>query len=147
MANQKISTLPAAAALTGSELMELVQAGANVKDTLDGTAQYSILRHVAVNPGAGTFTDNVVPGFYDYILDYDVTAGDINLNGFIAQRHGQKIIVRATGSGTNKVNVGGQGMGSAGNQISASSAVVTSLLVGDSKAFQFSTDLLMWVQL
>lgn len=145
MANQKISTLPAITPILGSELMEVVQGGVNSKATIDAILQHTIVKHVAVNPGPGTFTDNVLPGPYDYILDYDTTAGNIELDGFVGQRNGQRVTIRCTGS-ANQLSVGGQGKGSAGNQISASSAIAFVILPGDSGSILFSTDLAMWVQ-
>lgn len=50
MADQKISAMPSAATLTGTELFPLVQSGANVKATLD------VLRGYDSNYGA--FSDN-----------------------------------------------------------------------------------------
>jgi len=41
MADQKISAMPSATTLTGAELVPLVQAGANVKATLDSLASFS----------------------------------------------------------------------------------------------------------
>jgi hypothetical protein len=146
MANQKISQLAPAGAITGSELLELVQGGVNVKGTVDVFLQRAITKYHAVNPGPGTYTDNVLPGAYDYILDYNITAGNITLDGFVAVRDAQRITIRAAGSGANVLNIGGTGAGSAGNQVSASGAIATSLLAGDSKTFQYSNDLAMWVQ-
>lgn len=145
MANQKISTLPAATPPVGSELMELVQGGVNSKITVDAVLQHTIVKHVAVNPGPGTFTDNVLPGVYDYILDYDTSAGNIELDGFVGQRDGQRVTIRCTGSG-NQLSVGGIGKGSAGNQVSASSAIAAVYLPGDGGSFLYSAALTMWVQ-
>lgn len=41
MADQKISAMPAAAALTGAELVPLVQSGANVRTTISSLAQFA----------------------------------------------------------------------------------------------------------
>lgn len=51
MADQKISAMPNAAALTGSELVPLVQSGANVKSTLSNLQ--------AFHRAYGAFSDNV----------------------------------------------------------------------------------------
>lgn len=104
MANQKITTLPAAAGpLTGPELLEIVVGGVNSKVTatvLRGTALYQ-----PEAPGAGTITDLVLPGSGDYILDYDTSGGDIEVDGVISQRDGQEVTFLNGGANLLKLGV------------------------------------------
>jgi len=91
------------------------------------TPQYS-----SSAPTAGTHADNVLPGASDYYLDVDTTAGAITLNGFVAQRDGQRITI--TNTGANALTIGNLA-GSAGNQVRASS--VTTLLQNDSMTIEW----------
>lgn len=141
MANQKISTLPPAAALTGVELIETVQAGVSSKTTVDSINQATPPRYVTAALAAGTHTDNVLPGVYDYILDYDTTAGPIELDGFVAQRDGQRLTITATGPNQLKL---GNNVGAAGNRLRSSAPI--SLLQNDGATIQYCQAITQWVQ-
>lgn len=143
MANQKITTLPAAIALVGSELLELVQAGANNKASVDFIAKYTIVRHVTIVPPAGVTVDTVIPGDFDYILDVDTSAGNVELDGFVGQRDGQRVTLRCTGAG--RLDIGGDGVGSPGNRVSANGPIAISLLQRDSATIQLCQAITAWV--
>lgn len=64
----------------------------------------------------GTHTDNVIPTPSDMLLDYDCSTGAINLNGFIAQRNGQRLTIRKADSSANVLTVAAL-VGAAGNQL------------------------------
>src|SRR4051812_48477845 len=118
MANQKISTLPPANVLDGTELVELVQGGVNVKGALNQLNLVTITKYLKITPAAaGTLTDNVLPDAFDYILDYDTTVGPIELDGFVAQRDGQRVTITNVGGHSLKV---GSGVGAPGNQVRSS---------------------------
>lgn len=92
-------------------------------------------------PTAGVHADNVLAGPSDYVLDFNTAAGVITLNGFVAQRDGQRLIVSNTGA--NPLTIGAL-VGTAANQVRMSSAIV--LLQGDSITIQYSATLALWVQ-
>jgi hypothetical protein len=96
-------------------------------------------------PTAGTHADNVLSGASDFLLDISTAAGAITLNGFVAQRDGQRIIISNTGA--NALTVGALA-GTAGNQVRMSSAIT--LLQNDSITIQYCKALLsgvgQWVQ-
>lgn len=90
----------------------------NMTDPDTGGAGWvsSVPLYASVTPTAGTHTDNVLPGASDYVLDYDCTAGAVNLNGFVAQRDGQTITVRKKDATANVLQVTALA-GAAGNQV------------------------------
>lgn len=92
-------------------------------------------------PTAGTHADNVLPGPSDYLLDINTAAGAITLNGFVAQRDGQRLVVSNTGA--NALVVGALA-GTAANQVRMSSSIT--LLQNDSITIQYCTVLTKWVQ-
>lgn len=67
-------------------------------------------------PSAGTQSNVVPPTVSDMLLDYDCTAGNINLNGFVAQRDGQRLTIRKTDATANVLTVAAL-VGTAGNQL------------------------------
>lgn len=75
-------------------------------------------------PSAGTHADNVLPGPSDYFLDIDTTAGAITLNGFVAQRDGQVLVI--SNAGANLLGLG-VAAGTVGNQIRANSGPLDTL--------------------
>lgn len=83
-------------------------------------------------PAAGTHADNVLAGPSDFILDISTAAGAITLNGFVAQRDGQKLVISNTGASLLTI---GNLAGTVGNQLRASS--VTTLVQNDSVTIQF----------
>lgn len=93
-------------------------------------------------PTAGTHADNVLAGPSDMLLDINTAAGNITLNGFVAQRDGQRLVISNTGA--NALNVGFLA-GTAANQVRASGGQVT-LLQNDSFTIQYCTALTKWVQ-
>lgn len=142
MANQKITTLAAAAALAGSELMELVQAGANVKATIDFFKKATIVKHTVVVPVAGgTLTDVVLAGDYDYVIDYDTTAGAIEIDGTVAQRDGQRVTYCCTGA--NPLTIGAN-LGTAANQVRMNGSIA--VLQNDSFSILYVGAISRWVQ-
>lgn len=90
----------------------------NMTDPDTGGAGWvsSVALYASSTPTAGTHNDNVLPGASDYVLDYDCTAGNVNLGGFIAQRDGQTITVRKKDATANVLTVTAA-TGSAGNQV------------------------------
>lgn len=90
----------------------------NMTDPDTGGAGWvsSVPLYASSTPTAGTHTDNVIPGASDYVLDYDCTAGNINLNGFVAQRDGQTLTVRKKDATANVLTITALA-GSAGNQV------------------------------
>jgi hypothetical protein len=99
----------------------------------------------ASSPTAGTHADNVLAGASDFLLDINTAAGAITLNGFIAQRDGQRLVLSNTGA--NALTVGALA-GTAGNQVRMSSAIT--LLQNDSITIQYCKALVsgvgQWVQ-
>jgi hypothetical protein len=65
---------------------------------------------------AGTHADFVLPGPSDYILDIDCTAGNVNINGLVAQRNGQSLTIRKSDATANVLTVA-VGVGTVGNQV------------------------------
>lgn len=116
---------------------------ANVTDPDTGGAGWisSIPLHASSAPTAGTHADNPIPGPSDYFLDYDTTAGNVTLNGFVAVRDGQRITGSNTGAG---LLVVGYLAGTAGNQIRANGPSLT-VLQDDSFSIQFSAAIGAWV--
>lgn len=84
-------------------------------------------------PTAGTHADNVLPGPSDYFLDVDTTAGAITLNGFVAQRDGQLLVISNTGANLLSLGVAA---GTVGNQIRANSGPLD-ILSNDSLTIKF----------
>lgn len=97
---------------------------------------------VAENPGAGTFNDVVLPGASDYFLDYNTSAGDVILTGFVAQRDGQRLTVSAIGA--NNVKLSALTGSVAANQLRLNSTVT--LNPNASLTFQYSTAAAVWIQ-
>lgn len=143
MANQKITQLAPAIAFTGSELMELVQAGVNVKASLDFIHKYSIAKYELFAPGGpGVYPDIALPGDYDYIFDVDTTAGQITLDSFISQRDRQRVTLCCIGSGGALLVIGGAA-GTAANRIRQSAP--TNLSQQDSITIQYVADVSRWI--
>lgn len=92
-------------------------------------------------PTAGTHADNVVPGPSDFFLEIDTTAGAITLNGFVAQRDGQRLVISNTGA--NALVIGALA-GTAANQVRMSSSIT--LLTSDSITIQYNTAIGKWIQ-
>lgn len=92
-------------------------------------------------PTAGTHADNVLPGPSDFFLDVSTAAGSITLQGFVAQRDGQKLTISNTGANSLVI---AYLAGSAANQIRASGSSVT-LLLDDSVTIQYVAALSRWV--
>lgn len=91
-------------------------------------------------PTIGTHADNVLAGPSDFFLDVSTAAGAITLNGFIAQRDGQRLVISNTGASLLTIGLGG----TAANQMRNSSAITLSQF--DSITIQYCTALLRWVQ-
>jgi hypothetical protein len=90
----------------------------NMTDPDTGGAGWisSVALYNSTAPAAGTYTDNVLPGPSDYVLDYDATAGNIILDGFVAQRDGQQIRICKKDATANVVTVTANA-GTAANQV------------------------------
>lgn len=93
---------------------------ANLTDPDTGGAGWisSIPLYASSAPAAGTYTNTAPPTVSDMLLDYDCSAGNINLGGFVAQRNGQRLTVRKSDSSANVLTVT-TGTGAAGNQLQA----------------------------
>ncbi len=92
-------------------------------------------------PTVGTHADNVLAGPSDFILDVDTTAGNITLNGFVAQRDGQRLVISNTGASLLSIGVN---LGTAANRIRANSGPLD-ILANDSITIQYCTALTRWV--
>lgn len=92
-------------------------------------------------PTAGVHADNVLAGPSDFFLDVNTTAGAVTLNGFVAQRDGQKLVISNTGA--NALTIGFLA-GTAANQVRASGSSGT-LLQNDSMTIQYVSALSRWV--
>ena len=70
---------------------------ANMTDPDTGGANWisSVPLYATSAPTAGTHNDVVLPGISDYVLDVDVSAGNINFSGMVAQRDGQRVAISA----------------------------------------------------
>jgi hypothetical protein len=139
VANQKISTLPPAATITGSELAELVQGGVNVKASvisLIQTPQYS-----SQAPGAGTIAVLTLNGPFDCIVDIDTTAGNITIDTIGAQRDGQCVVISNIGANLLEF-VASKTPSALG--IRANAGPITALQ-GDGYKFQYSASLGFWL--
>jgi hypothetical protein len=139
VANQKISTLPPAATITGAELAELVQGGVNVKaavSSLIQTPQYS-----SEAPGAGSIAALALAGPFDCVIDIDTTAGNITIETIVAQRDGQCAMISNIGANFLEfaVSITPGAMGIRGN-----SGPLTALQ-GDGYKFQYSASLGFWL--
>jgi UDP-N-acetylmuramyl tripeptide synthase len=141
MANQKISTLPAAAPLIGPELVEVVQGGANVKTTVSAIAAKITTPTYSSAALAGT-DDVVLPGAGDYVIGVNTTAGPITYTGFIAQRDGQRLTFNVMG--VNILNFNPRTTSAAANQMQASG--LTSVVQFDSITWQYSQGVGKWLQ-
>lgn len=97
--------------------------------------------HSSPAVAAGTHTDNTLAGPSDFFVDIDTTSGNITLNGFVAQRDGQRITVCNTGS---NLLILGFLAGTAANQIRANGANVT-ILQNDSFTIQYCAAISRWV--
>lgn len=140
MANQKISSMPPATVpLDGTELMEIVQGGVNKKVTTNSvkqTAQYE-----TTNALLGVVTDFVLPGSGDYVYDVDTTAGDVEIDGIVAQRDGQRVTWSNTGANRLKLGVN---VGTAANRIRANAGPLL-MLQNDSYTIEFCQAISRWL--
>jgi hypothetical protein len=141
MASQKISTLPPAVTpLDGSELVEIVQAGLNKKATASSLKQAPLYQ--LTTPGApGTLVDFALPGVGDYVYDVNTVNGDIEIDGVVAQRDGQRVTF--CNSGPNRLKLG-INVGSAGNQLRANGADPFVMLQNDCLTIQYCQSVLRW---
>lgn len=92
-------------------------------------------------PTAGTHADNVLPGPSDFFLDIDTTAGNIELDGFVAQRDGQRLVISNTGANALSLGVN---LGTVANRVRANSGPL-GILQNDSLTIQYCTALLRWL--
>lgn len=77
----------------------------------------------------GAENNYVLPGYSDYTLDIDTTAGNVNITGFLAQRHNQTLYI--SNIGVNALTINALNGGSlAANQLRA---------VGDFVLGQYAT--------
>jgi hypothetical protein len=91
-------------------------------------------------PTAGTHADNVLPGPSDFFLEITGT-GAVQLNGFVAQRDGQKLILSNLSASALTI---GALLGTAANQVRMSSNIT--LLQNDSLTIQYNTAIGKWIQ-
>lgn len=94
----------------------------------------------ASTPTAGTHADNVLAGPSDFFLDISTSLGNVTLNGFVAQRDGQRLVISNTGAGILVIGLGGTAI----NQMRNSSALT--LIQNDSITIQYCIALSRWVQ-
>lgn len=118
-------------------------AAANSSDPATTPAAWvsTVPLHSSPAVAAGTHTDNTLAGASDFFVDIDTTSGNITLNGFVAQRDGQRITVCNTGS---NLLILGFLAGTAANQIRANGANVT-ILQNDSFTIQYCAAISRWV--
>jgi len=140
MANQKISLMPAAGPLDGTELAEIVQGGVNKKVPTASLAQTPV--YETVGPAAGTITDFALPGTQDYVYDIDTSLGDIEIDGIIAERDGQRVIFGNIGANNLRLGVN---LGTAANRIRANGADPLLILPGDCLAIRYVEVVLRWI--
>lgn len=140
MANQKITTMPAAGPLDGTELAEIVQGGVNKKVTTASLLQTS--QYETTAPAAGTITDFALPGTQNYVYDIDTTAGDIEIDGTVAQRDGQKVTYCNTGANLLKIGIN---LGTAANRVRANGAGPIVILQNDALTIQYVETILRWI--
>lgn len=136
----KISLMPAAGPLDGTELAEIVQGGVNKKVTTASLAQTPI--HETLAPAAGTITDFVLPGTQDYVYDIDTSLGDVEIDGTVAERDGQKVTYCNTGANLLKIGIN---LGTAMNRVRANGAGPIVILQNDALTFQYIEDILRWI--
>jgi hypothetical protein len=142
MANQKISTLPSASLpLSGAELAELVQGGANVKVTIASLLALVVPTYELIAPAAGTYNDVALPGVGDYIIDVDTTLGPVTYNSFVPQRDGQRVTWSCVGA--NNLSFAALTGPTAANQIRQSAPL--SIVDGDSFTIQYSNGAAKWL--
>lgn len=135
MADQKISTLSPATALTGAELIEAVQGGNNVKVAM--SAVLALPSFATQAPAAGTITDMALPGQADYVYDIDTTAGNVVIASVIPERDGQRVTYSNIGPNLLQIEFFA---GSVGNQIRGSGGNAT-LEEDDSLTIQYCQEI------
>jgi len=138
----KISLMPAAGPLDGTELMEVVQGGVNKKVPTASVGQTPV--YETLTPGAGTITDFALPGTQDYIYDIDTTAGDVEIDGTVAERDGQKVTYCNTGANNLKIGID---IGTAVNRVRANGAGPLIVLQNDNLTIQYVEGILRWIVL
>lgn len=121
--------------------LNLLNGNTNDPDSVTTGWLSSVPLHASSAPTAGTHTDNVLPGPSDYVLDYDTTAGNVTLNGFVAQRDGQVINVGCTGAGNLAI---GFLAGTSANQVRASGGNQTNVQ-NDSITLQYCAAISKWI--
>jgi hypothetical protein len=92
----------------------------NMTDPDTGGAGWvsSVPLYATAAPTAGTHSNTVPPTPSDMLLDYDCTAGNITLAGFVGQRNGQRLTLRKTDATANVLTIAAL-VGTAGNQLQA----------------------------
>jgi hypothetical protein len=90
-------------------------------------------------PTVGTHADNVLPGPSDFFLEV-TGAGAVTLNGFVAQRDGQRLVISNLAASALTIGLAG----TAANQVRMSSAIT--LLQNDSITIQYDTAIGKWIQ-
>jgi hypothetical protein len=136
----KAGAMLASASHVGRYYINFVNGNTNDPDSTITGWMSTVPLYATSSPSGGTHADNVLPGYSDYILDYDTTAGAVTLNGFVAQRDGQRITINCTGA--NNLTIGALS-GSAGNQVRASSG--TTIVQNDSFTIQYCAAITAWV--
>lgn len=89
---------------------------------------------------AGTYANNTFASASDYILGINPT-GTVVLNGFVAQKDGQRVTVYNSGSGTIQLGVAA---GGSGNQISANAGPLV-ILPKDTITIQYVAAIAAWI--
>lgn len=94
-------------------------------------------------PSAGTHNNQALPGWSDYCLDIDTSAGNVTYTGFVALRPGQKLTICNVGANT--LTLSPLTGSAAPNQIRMSTGGIT-VLQNDSITIQWIQALQKWVQ-
>jgi hypothetical protein len=104
--------------------------------------------HAAVTPGSAGNQNNVVlPGPSDYIYDVTASAGALTYTGFVAQRDGQRLVIRKVDASGNAVSLASlSGSSSAANQLQIVSAGISLPVQFMSITLQYNATLDLWVQ-
>jgi hypothetical protein len=143
MADGRISKMPPAAIpFQGNELLEVVQNGVNCKAPSSALNQTKIYDSQAPT-AAGTITDFILPGSGDYMYDIDTTIGNIEIDGIVPQRDGQRVTFGNIGINNLYFGVG-SAHGAAGHQIRSNNGPLL-VLTNDCMSFEFCQALGYWV--
>jgi len=92
----KIGARVVSAATAGLVWTNWVDGNSHDPDADDTGWQANYPLYRLISPAAGTLDNYDLPGFSDYAIDVDSSAGAINFSGFIAKRPGQRLYLSNT---------------------------------------------------